>query len=210
MPDPLLALFAAADWARLANPDFAVDELGDFAPALWIAEALVAVILSPLAWPLLPLDFVIALPPSSFLPPVIRLPPARAGGKTEDETGYSPHWLLTVSPRGRTLGRLANRARGHAMLRYRCLNPWCLDSWHYTSSCPRSLVQDAPTGITPGKLEAGRRIHAAAQAGAFDSGPWYPRIGFANRPPSSRGAGRRWRWGLALAALLLLVLVIYL
>ncbi|WP_329414766.1 hypothetical protein OG563_18450 [Nocardia vinacea] len=97
------------------------------------------------------------------------------------------------------------------MLRYRCLNPWCLDSWHYTSSCPRSLFEDVAPEITPGKLEAARRIHAAAQAGAFDSGPWYPRIRFANRTPSGRGVGRRWQCGLALASLLvLLVLIIYL
>lgn len=63
MPDPpsLLALVAPADWARLANPVVAVRLSGLRAPALWIAEALLAVILPPLAWrPPLPLDFDIA------------------------------------------------------------------------------------------------------------------------------------------------------
>ncbi|MFJ9366398.1 hypothetical protein ACIRRA_18555 [Nocardia sp. NPDC101769] len=36
-------LVAAADWARLANPDVAVALPGLRAPALWIAEALLAV-----------------------------------------------------------------------------------------------------------------------------------------------------------------------
>ncbi|MFE3026122.1 hypothetical protein [Nocardia tengchongensis] len=41
-------LVAPADWARLANPDVAVALPGLRAPALWIAEALSAVILPPL------------------------------------------------------------------------------------------------------------------------------------------------------------------
>lgn len=56
LPDPLLLPLAAADWARLANPDCAV-ELSRFpAPALWIAEALSAVSFPLPAWNL-PLDF---------------------------------------------------------------------------------------------------------------------------------------------------------
>ncbi|MFF0613848.1 hypothetical protein ACFYUD_34810 [Nocardia tengchongensis] len=48
MHDPS-ALVAAADWARLANPDVAVALLGLRAPAAWIAEALSAVILPRVA-----------------------------------------------------------------------------------------------------------------------------------------------------------------
>ena len=97
------------------------------------------------------------------------------------------------------------------MIRYRCTNPWCLDSWHYSSRCPRDVPADPPRRFTQAELAAGRKLREAVEAGDFDLRRT-PRYMVERDQARAENAkpGPGWGWLLVLAPVAVLLTVVML
>lgn len=78
------------------------------------------------------------------------------------------------------------------MLRYKCLNVWCLESSHDTPMCPYKPPVEQGS-MTPAELTTLGHLQQLSVAGVFDSGPALPRITITRRPVRAKRAANPWR-----------------